>query len=86
MSSLAILTLPGNQDKIIYLTSTNNIKFIKKIILGKQMPFETKVKSYKRGLALCEGVGFVDEEIACKAEFNLILPDDIKKYNLKNKS
>lgn len=86
MSSLAILTLPGNKGKIMYLTSANNIKFKKKITPGKKMLIETKVKSYKRGLALCEGVGFVDEEIACKAEFNLILPDDIKKYNLKNKS
>ncbi len=86
MSSLAILTLPGNKGKIMYLTSANNIKFIKKITPGKKMLIETKVKSYKRGLALCEGVGFVDEEIACKAEFNLILPDEIKKYNLKNKS
>ena len=83
MSSLAILTLPNNKGKIMYLTSANNVKFIKKIIPGKRLLIETKVKSYKRGLALCEGTGFVDEEIACKAEFNLILPEEIKKYNLK---
>ena len=83
MSSLAILTLPNNKGKIMYLTSANNVKFIKKIIPGKRLLIENKVKSYKRGLALCEGTGFVDEEIACKAEFNLILPEEIKKYNLK---
>ena len=27
--------------------------------------------------------GFIKNEIACKAEFNLILPEEIKKYNLK---
>ena len=83
MSSLAILTLPNNKGKIMYLTSANNVKFIKKIIPGKRLLIETKVKSYKRGLALCEGTGFVDEEIACKAEFNLILPGEIQKYKLK---
>ena len=31
MSSLAIFTLPGNKGKIMYLTSSNNIKFIKKL-------------------------------------------------------
>ena len=29
------------------------------------------------------GKGLVENEIACKAEFNLILPEEIKKYNLK---
>ena len=28
-------------------------------------------------------VGIVDKKIVCKAEFNLILPEEIKKYNLK---
>ena len=53
----------------------------------KLLPFaeniETKIKSYKRGLASCEGIGFVEKEIVCKADFNLILPEEIKKYNLK---
>ena len=32
MSSLAILTLPNNKGKIMYLVSSDKIKFIKKII------------------------------------------------------
>ena len=31
MSALAILTLPGNKGKVMYLTSANNLKFIKKL-------------------------------------------------------
>ena len=34
-------------------------------------------------MAQCEGKGFINQEIACKAEFTLILPDEIKSYNLK---
>jgi hypothetical protein len=34
-------------------------------------------------LAVCEGQGLIEKNVACKAEFNLILPDEIKKYNLK---
>ena len=83
MSALSILTLPGNKGKIMYLTSANNLKFIKKITPGSRLYIDTKVKSYKRGLAICEGKGLLNEEIACKAEFNLILPEEIKKYNLK---
>ena len=83
MSALAILSLPGNKGKVMYLTSANNIKFIKKIIPNKRLYIETKVKTFKRGLAICEGLGLIEKQITCKAEFNLILPEEIKKYNLK---
>ena len=83
MSALSILSLPGNKRKVMYLTSTNNVKFIKKIIPNNRLFIETKIKSYKRGLAICEGVGLIQNKLACKAEFNLILPDEIKRYNLK---
>ena len=83
MCALSILSLPCNKGKVVYLTSANNIKFIKKIIPNSRLYIETKIKSFKRGLAICEGVGLVEKNLVCKAEFNLILPDEIKKYNLK---
>ena len=83
MCALSILCLPDNKGKVMYLTSANNLKFIKKILPGNRLYIETKVRSFKRGLAICEGVGLVEKNIVCKAEFNLILPEEIKKYNLK---
>ena len=83
MSALSILTLPGNKGKTMYLTSAHNLKFIKKILPNTRLYIETKIKSFKRGLAICEGVGLVGNMKACKADFNLILPEEIKKYNLK---
>ena len=83
MCALSILSLPNNKGKVVYLTSANNMKFIKKIIPDSRLYIETKIKSFKRGLAICEGIGLIQNKIACKAEFNLILPDEIKKYNLK---
>ncbi len=86
MCALSILCLPGNKGKVMYLVSATNLKFIKKILPKNRLYIETKVKSYKRGLAICEGVGLVDKKIVCKAEFNLILPEEIKKYNLQKNS
>ena len=83
MSSLAILTLPNNKGKIMYLVSSDKIKFIKKIIPNSRFNLESKIKYFKRGIASCEGSGFVNNELVCKAEFNLILPEEIKQYNLK---
>ena len=82
MSALAILCMPNNKGKIMYLVSATNLKFIKKIVPGDRLYIDTKIKSYKRGIASCEGVGLVQKKIVCKAEFNLILPEEIKKYTL----
>ena len=82
MSSLAILTLPGNKGKILYLVSADKLKLIQKITPESKLVLETKVLSFKRGLAKCEGVGFVEKKKVCSAEFTLILPDVIKSFNL----
>ena len=84
MAALSILTLSGNKGKIMYLASASNLKYIKKIVPNDRLYIETKIKSYKRGLAICEGIGLVQEKMVCKADFSLILPDEIKKYNLRN--
>ena len=84
MSSLAILTLPGNKGKVMYLSSSNNIKFIKKVVPNCRFHIETKINNFKRGIAQCEGIGKVDNAVVCKADFTLILPDELKKYNLRN--
>ena len=82
MSALAILTLPDNKGKIVYLSSANNIKFYKKVIPGKKFLIKTKIKSFKRGIAICEGTGVIDDTVlACKAEFNLVLPEELTKIN-----
>ncbi len=83
MCALSILTLAGNKGKILYLTNADKIKFSKKIIPKDILEIDTKIISFKRGLAKCSGIGMVEKKLACSAEFNLILPDLIKSYNLK---
>lgn len=83
MSALSILTLPGNKGKIVYLTGANNLRFLKKITPKTRLYIETKIIRFNRGIAICEGLGLIEKQIACKAEFNLILPEEIKKYSVK---
>ena len=82
MCALSILCLPGNKGEIMYLGSANNLKFIKKILPNSKLEMETKIISFNRGLAVCSGFGKINGTTACKADFNLILPDIIKKYTL----
>ena len=83
MSSLAILTLPGNKGKKLYLTNVDKIKFKKKIIPNDKLFLDTKIVKFNRGFAKCKGEGYVNDELACEAEFNLIMPDEIKQFNIK---
>ena len=82
MSALAILTMPDNKGKVMYSTSANNLRFSKKIIPGMRLDIETNIKSFKRGIAICDGLGLINNEIACKASFNLILPSELEKYKI----
>ena len=82
MSSLALLTLPGNKGKVMYLSSSNNVKFIKKVVPNCRFYIETKINNFKRGIANCEGIGKVNSTVVCRADFTLILPDEFKKYTL----
>ena len=85
MCALSILTLPGNEGKVVYLTSATNLKFIKKILPNSKLEIDTQIINFKRGMASCKGSGSINNEIVCKADFNLILPDEIKKYSLSKR-
>ena len=80
IASISILTLPNNHGKILYLTSANKLKFYKKIIKGDRFVIKTRVNSWKRGIANFSGEGYIGEEIACKAEFSLVLPDELNLF------
>ena len=83
MASLSILTLDGNKGKVMYLANANKLKFLKKITPNSKFVIETSVISYKRGLAKFFASGKINNDLACSAEFTLIMPEELMKYNLK---
>ena len=83
MASLSILTLPNNKGKIMYLISADKLIFKKKIVPFSKFEIKTEVVSWKRGIGKFKGVGLVNSELCCNAEFSLILPDEIKQFNIK---
>ena len=66
-----------NKDVFLIQTGTfdreNNISINDYII-------ETIIKSYKRGIALCEGKAYVNKDLVSKAEFSLALLEELKIY------
>ena len=83
MCSLSILTLPGNKGEIMYLISADKLIFKKKVIPNSKFYMVTNVIKYIRGFATFKAQGFIENELACSAEINLVLPKEIKKYKIK---
>jgi len=85
MCALSVLTLPGNKGKIVYLISANNIKLSRKIVMGDRLDIETRLVSWKRGIGNCTGTGSVNGEIACRADFTIVMPDVLSEYKVSPK-
>ena len=85
MCALAVLTLPGNKGKVVYVTSLSNARFSKKVLPGDRLQIQTKLHSWKRGVGSCSGQGLVSGEIACQAGFNLVLPDELNQFKVISK-
>jgi 3-hydroxyacyl-[acyl-carrier-protein] dehydratase len=85
MCALAVLTLPGNKGKVVYLTSANNVKFSRKIVAGDHLDIQAKIVSWKRGVGSCCATGSVKGEIACQADFTIIMPDILNNYRVSSK-
>jgi|TARA_B100001964_G_C13971919_1_gene482269 3-hydroxyacyl-[acyl-carrier-protein] dehydratase len=83
MCALSLLTMPGNKGKLVYLISADKIKLKKKITPNQRLIIETKVNSYNRGIAKCQGKGEVNKKTVCSAEFTVVLPHIINYYNKK---
>jgi len=80
MCAMSLLTMPGNKGKLVYLISADKIKLQKKIIPKDRLTIDTKINSYNRGIAKCQGAGKVSNKLACSAEFTVVLPHIINYY------
>jgi 3-hydroxyacyl-[acyl-carrier-protein] dehydratase len=83
LSALPVLAMPEHNRKLMYVVSASNLKFKKKVTpLYKRFNMETKIISFKRGILIAKGFGFLDDELACSAELTLILADEVNKYKV----
>ena len=80
MCAMSIFTIDGNKGKTVLLANVNNVKFKKKIVPGDKLNLKTEIKLFKRGIANCYGEGYVNDDLALKAEFTVVLTEETQKY------
>ena len=83
LCALTILTLDGNKGKVAYLSTAGNLKWSRKVVPGDRLNLDTKLVSFKRGIGRCSGIGSVNGELTCKADFTLVLPDILDEYKVE---
>ena len=74
MLTVAITTLPGLKGKVTHALG-HTVRFRREILPGDRFEIETYVKSWKRGVAIGNGIGKVGNEIACESEMTLAIPE-----------
>jgi len=77
---LTFLSLPEYSGMKTNFTNIDNIKFKRKIVPGDTLRSLANLKSFKRGLAKGNAVGYVDDELAVSADFTVIVPDVFNKF------
>ena len=87
LCALCILTLEGNKGKVVYLSSASNLKWSRRVVPGDRLDMDTKLVSFKRGIGQCIGIGKVNDQMASKAEFTLVLPHVLEEFKkMRNKT
>ena len=79
MLTVAITTIPGNKGKVTHALS-HTIRFRKEVLPGDKFIIETKVISWKRGIAKGKGVAYTNGEVACEADMLITIPDILEQY------
>lgn len=79
MMTVAILTAPGMEGKIVHGLK-HTVRFKREVKPGERLDIETEILSASRGLYKGRGIGSVNGEAAVEAEMMISVPDIFKSY------
>ena len=80
---MTFLTLDEHKGKKTNFLSIDNVKFRRMIIPGDKLVVHAKLDSFRRGIAKGSAEGFVDNQLACRADFLVSLPDVLNAFKPK---
>jgi UDP-3-O-[3-hydroxymyristoyl] N-acetylglucosamine deacetylase/3-hydroxyacyl-[acyl-carrier-protein] dehydratase len=75
VASIVLLRLPGNQGKIGYFMSANNVKWRKPVLPGDTLIIETEMLKIKRSIAQASARCIVNGQVVSEAELMFSVVD-----------
>ena len=82
MAAMCVLTLPDHKGKIVYLTKMREMIFRRKVLPGDRLDLDTALISWRRGIGHCTGEASVAGTLACRAEFDIVMPDLLQQFHV----
>jgi UDP-3-O-[3-hydroxymyristoyl] N-acetylglucosamine deacetylase/3-hydroxyacyl-[acyl-carrier-protein] dehydratase len=67
--------IPAPQDKVVYFTSLDNVKWRKPVKPGDQLRFELELLQMRARIARMHGVAKVEGELVCEADMSAMVMD-----------
>ena len=80
---VSFLSLEKYQGSRTNFLDVKNASFRRKIIPGDVLTISSELDSFKRGVAKGTSKGFVDDDLACFAEFIVCIPEVMEKFRPK---
>ena len=72
---LLLGAIPDPENKVVYFTSLNNVKWRKPVKPGDQLRFELEMLQVRGMMCKMQGVAKVDGEVVCEAEMSAMVRD-----------
>ncbi len=67
--AITLLTIPGNEGKMVYFGGLKKAKFKRKVVPGDTLRLEVELDKVKERFGTGFGKAYVGDELACEAEF-----------------
>lgn len=67
--AITLLTIPGNEGKMVYFGGLKKVKFKRKVVPGDTLRLEVELQKVKEKFGTGYGKAFVGDKLACEAEF-----------------
>lgn len=79
MLTVSITTIDGLKGKITHALE-HNVRFKKEVLPGDRLDIETELISWKRGIAIGQGICLVEGEEVSSAKMTITIPEILEKY------
>jgi len=75
MGAVCMLTVPGNEGKIILFGGIDKVKFKRQVVPGDVLTLEVQITKSKGNIGMGTAVGYVDSKVAVEAILTFVIMD-----------
>lgn len=75
LGAVCMLTVPGNEGKLVYFGGIDKVKFKRQVIPGDVLTMEVEITKSKGSFGVGTAIASVDGQVACEAILTFALGD-----------